>query len=187
MTRFPLAKLGAAITILGMTVCTFVSCQSPLGDGLAIKGHEFLRNKAEFAEMQTLAELGKRLGNQNEAGGKSADGPAVEGETLFEGKYKRLHWLYLCLFGLAVGCLFLPAGWRSLAVLGALGAIGIWLFVHRFNAMIATKSEAEVSIAFDWDLGATLALIGFLLVMLDGFWGPAKPPPRRMRAEEDYG
>lgn len=189
MNGFPLAKLGALVVVLGTTLLTFVSCDGPIGKGLGIKGHEFLRNTAEFDGLDGLAQLGDPFKGDESTGDDAPEEEASRDRTatpsipgmdmkkggrFFEGQNTWLHWLYIGLLALAAVAFFMPSGVRLLAVLGGAGIAGVVLFINRFNAMIIKDGAADspaAMLSFDWDTGAYAAVIGFALILFDGVKG----------------
>ena len=179
---FPIGRLGALLTIVGMTALPFVSC-GPLD----IDGHEFLRNKPpdtkdlEGALGEGLSGLGNSEGSENPfsivPSNSGSDGDASK-EQMFEGDKLWIWFVYLGTFGLAVIGLLLPDGLRISALVGALGMGGVVFFINRFENMVFEDATEALGLGgFDWEIGAFLAFGGFILIGIGGLRQVATGPP----------
>ncbi|MDJ0975137.1 MAG: hypothetical protein QNJ98_11800 [Planctomycetota bacterium] len=179
---FPIGRIGALLTLVGMTALPFVSC-GPID----IDGHEFLRNKTpDTSDLEGA--LNDSLGNLGGEGGESPFSitptePDASGEKkkehIFEDDDLWLWFVYLGVFGLAVIGLLLPDGLKLSMLVGVLGMGGVVFFIDRFENMVFKDSTEALGLGggFDWEVGAFLALGGFILVAVGGLRQVASGPP----------
>lgn len=192
---FPICKLGALLILVGMTALPFVSCGM-----LEIDGHHILRNKVP--EFDELNEMGNSLGNAFTDAAKDAMGPDGTGpngspitinptgaqassdkpETLFEGGYLWLWFLYLGLFGMGIAGFFFRDEVKTTLWLGIAGLIGVFIWINQFEKSLLSRSDGPSEMPdgfsmFEADTGAYLTYVGFILFIVAAVW-KRSPAPR---------
>lgn len=179
----PIGRLGGLLTLVGLVALPFVSC-GPID----IDGHEFLRNKTpDTGELETSMDemmegLGNSAGRDNPitlTPNRDAEGSKAKREQLFEGKDLWLWYVYLGLAGLAVIGLLLPDGVRLAVGVGLLGIGGVVFFIDRFENMVFEDAKEAMAFGggFSWEIGAFLAVGGFVLIAIGGLRQVAPGPP----------
>lgn len=198
----PVGKLVSLAVIVALVALPVVSCGP-----IECMGHELLRNRApdvdglsdgldkSFGELgrrtrelnEDLSRMGEEAGRPRPPGEVGRDTKAAESERehLFEGGEVWMHWLYVAVLAAAVASLFFGTGSRARALLGLGGLAGLLVFLGRFDTAVARDEEAAEALSmFEWDAGAYIAVIGFAVLLVEGYLlraaargaaGPAAP------------
>lgn len=183
-----MARIGALIAILGVTVLPFVSCEMAGVSVISLKGHELMLDSPP--DGKDLGEdLLRRMGMDETMSPTPDPGTGAEPEVKItptgsdrkmETLYKGNRWVQFLLIGvflLAVIGLIVGRGRGLLVTLGIAGILGVVFFIDRFNAGItdqmgkdssAEKPKFSVTV-FDYDLGAYLTMLGFGLMAVGGY------------------
>jgi hypothetical protein len=99
--------------------------------------------------------------------------------SIFVGRSRWVHFLYLGVFALGILGFLVPAGSRALALLGGLGAGGVLLFMNRAGAALIDEGSGEAAAGIfklDWEIGAYAAIAGFAGLLLMGLGGVRTSP-----------
>jgi hypothetical protein len=176
-SEFPIGKVLSFLVVLALTVLPVVSC-GPID----FKGHEILRNEPPSvdgldAEIErSLGSLGGGTKNRTDDAGQASAGVGKsKRDTLFPPGETWMWLLYIAVFGAGVVSFFVPSGHRARMALGLFGAVGLLVFLTRFQDALGGSGDAPSSdlTLIKWDAGAYIALVAFALILFDGLRAPS--------------
>ncbi len=180
--EFPIGKVLSFFVVLALTVLPVVSC-GPID----FKGHEILRNQVpDMTGLTDRVEESFRELSGAPSGAGDAGAARVtktrkpKRDTLFPSGETWMWLLYMAVFGAGVVSFFVPSGHRARVALGLFGAVGLLVFLTRFQDALGGSGDAPPSdlALIKWDAGAYIALVAFALILFDGLRAP--PPTGRV-------